>query len=109
MDRMDVGTEPDVGPCTRRHRAMIPSIEAALGNLEQSAHNPYRVGGLIRLHESEERFGVAGFSFANQAAAFERISRSSFSRRFSRRRRVSSSRSALVRHRRPGRDHGQPA
>jgi hypothetical protein len=31
--------------------------------------------GLVRLHESEERFGVATFSLANQAAAFERISR----------------------------------
>jgi hypothetical protein len=29
------------------------------------------VGGLVRIHESEERFGLAGFSLANQDAAFD--------------------------------------
>lgn len=53
------------------------------------------MGGLIRLHEPEERFEGAP-SVANQAAAFERISRSYLSLRFSRRSLVSSSRSALV-------------
>jgi hypothetical protein len=53
------------------------------------------MSGLIRLHEPEERFEVL-LSVANQAVAFERISRSSFSRRFSRRSLLSSSRSALV-------------
>ena len=48
--------------------------------------------GLIRFHEPEERFEGAP-SVANQAAAFERISRSSLSLRFSRRNRESSSRS----------------
>ena len=38
-----------------------------------------RMAGLVRLHESEERFGVAVLSVANQAAAFDRISRSIFS------------------------------
>jgi hypothetical protein len=51
--------------------------------------------GLIRFHEPEERFEGAP-SDANQAAAFERISRSSLSLRFSRRNRESSSRSVLV-------------
>ena len=50
---------------------------------------------LIRFHEPEERFEGAP-SVANQAAAFERISRSSLSLRFSRRNRESSSRSVLV-------------
>jgi hypothetical protein len=53
------------------------------------------VGGLVHLHEPEERFEVP-LSVANQAAAFDRISRSSFSLRFSRRNRDSSSRSAVV-------------
>ena len=63
------------------------------------------MGGLVHLHEPEERFEVP-LSVANQAAAFERISRSSFSLRFSRRNRASSSRSARrqTRHR-PCRDH----
>src|SRR5882672_2688520 len=50
----------------------------------------------VRLHESEERFGFAELSLANQAAAFERISRSSLSWRFSRRNRLSSARSSVV-------------
>src|SRR5439155_24842755 len=96
VDLVDPSRERDIGPLPSRHRALVPSIEAARGHFKQSAHNPYRVGGLVRLHESEERFGVAGFSVANQAAAFARISRSSLSLRFSRRSRVSSSRSAVV-------------
>src|SRR5207244_2401561 len=88
--------DPDIDPPPSGHRALLPSIEAARGHFKQPAHDPYRVGGLVRLHESEERFGVAGFSVANQAAAFARISRSSLSLRFSRRSRVSSSRSAVV-------------
>jgi hypothetical protein len=62
------------------------------------------MGGLVRLHEPEERFEVP-LSVANQAAAFERISRSSFSLRFSRRNRdnsfapVSSDHRHLCRHR----------
>mgnify|MGYP003489111269 len=54
------------------------------------------MGSLIHLHEPEERF-EGPFSVANQAAAFERMSRSSFSRRFSRRNRINSSRSELER------------
>jgi hypothetical protein len=45
----------------------------------------------------ERRDGVAPVSRANQAAAFARISRSSRGTRISRRRRLSSSRSAVVR------------
>src|SRR5580700_7817816 len=79
------------------HRPIQPGVEAAPRNLEQSAHGPDRVDGLVHFDEPEERFEVASLSVANQAAAFDRISRSSFSRRFSRRSRVNSSRSALVR------------
>ncbi len=52
---------------------------------------------MVIAHEPEPFAGIAFVSRANQAAAFERISRSSLSRRFSRRRRLSSSRSAVVR------------
>jgi hypothetical protein len=48
-------------------------------------------------HEPEPFVGLVFVSRANQAAAFERISRSSLSWRFSRRNRLSSSRSAVVR------------
>ena len=45
----------------------------------QSAHHPNRTGGLIRLHEPEDRFAFGMVSCGNQAAAFDKISRSSFS------------------------------
>src|SRR5260370_810469 len=48
------------------------------------------------VHQSGCRPGSAPVSVANQAAAFESISRSSRSTRFSRRNRLSSSRSAVV-------------
>lgn len=53
------------------------------------------MGGLVYLHEPKERFEVP-LSVSNQAAAFERISRSSFSLRFSRCNCASSCRSAVV-------------
>ena len=49
---------------TRRQRPTVPRIKAARGDFEQSAHHPHRVAGLVRLHESEQRFGVAVLSFA---------------------------------------------
>ena len=52
---------------------------------------------LVIAHEPEPFGGIAFVSRANQAAAFERISRSTLSWRFSRRSRLSSSRSAVVR------------
>lgn len=96
MDRMDQRRQTDVLAATRRQRPVVPRIEAALGNLEQPAHEPHRKVGLVCLHKSEERFRVAVLSFANQAAAFDKISRSNLSWRFSRRSRVSSWRSACV-------------
>ena len=55
-----------------------------------------RIVRLVIAHEPEPFGGIVFVSRANQAAAFERISRSSFSWRFSRRSRLSSSRSAVV-------------
>jgi hypothetical protein len=36
---------------------------------EQPTHHLHRIRGLVRHHESEERFGISMFSRANQAAA----------------------------------------
>ena len=52
--------EADVRTRPCRQRTTVPGIEAALGHLEQTAHDPYRMGGLVRLHESEERFAGSG-------------------------------------------------
>src|SRR5688500_12588030 len=96
MDRMNARQKRNVRPPSRRHRPIPPGVKSTHRHSEQPAHLPYRKGGLVRLHESEERFGVAVLAFANQAAAFDRMSRSSFSCRFSRRSRSSSSRSASL-------------
>ncbi len=96
MDLVDPRSEAHIGPCTDRYGPIYPGIEAAFGDLQQPAHHPYRIGGLIRLHEPEDFFDVVPVSLANQAAAFERISRSIRSCLFSRRSRVSSSRSGVL-------------
>src|SRR6266404_596051 len=95
VDRLDLPGQRQVRSISFAHRPIQPGIESASRNMQQSAHDPDRVGGLVHLHEPEERFEVP-LSVANQAAAFDRISRSSLSLRFSRRNRDSSSRSTEV-------------
>src|SRR5580693_2379836 len=97
MDLPNLLGQSDIHSGTLTERPSIPRVIPTTGDLKQSAHDPYRVDGLVHLHEPEERFGVAVLSFANQAAAFDKISRSSFSCRFSRFSRANSSRSLVVR------------
>jgi hypothetical protein len=78
--------------CSRR-----PRIVPTRGNSERTALRGNRIFGLIALHESEDLFGTVSVSRANQAAAFDRISRSILSCLFSRRNRVNSTRSSLER------------
>jgi hypothetical protein len=77
--------------------APVPRMVPAGGDAQDAAHRGNRMGGLIRLHESEPFEGIDPVARANQAAAFFRISRSSRSVAFSRRRRCSSVRSSAVR------------
>src|SRR5215469_4474730 len=95
VNRRDLPRQRPICSLARAHRPIPPGIETAPRNLKQPAHHPHRMGGLVHLHEPEERF-EGPLSVANQAAAFARISRSSLSLRFSRRSRLSSSRSAVV-------------
>ena len=97
MDRMNQRGEPDVLDGPGRRRSVHPRVESAGGDTQQLAHHPNRKGGLIRFHEPEDRFVVAVVACANQAAAFDKIARSTFNCRFSRRSCVSSVRSAVVR------------
>src|SRR3954453_1128044 len=83
--------------CPPRPRPPGPCIVAAGGDAQQPAHGGDRIGCLVIAHEPEPFGGIVFVSRANQAAAFERISRSNFSWRFSRRNRLSSSGSAVVR------------
>src|SRR5712691_8240726 len=96
MNRADARREFRVGARPRRGRPLAPRIVAAGGDGQHPAHRGNCVHGLIRVHELERRDGTEPVSVANQAAAFDSISRSSRSTRFSRRKRLSSSRSAVV-------------
>src|SRR5208282_5450981 len=82
---------------TPRGRTLLPRIVPAGGDAQHTAHGGDRINGPVCAHESVPLDGTAFVSRANQAAAFERISRSSLSCLFSRRSRESSTRSALER------------
>lgn len=79
-----------------RRRPFRPRIIAAGGDAQHPAYGD-RKNGPVCAHESEPLDGTAFVSRANQAAAFERILRSSLSCLFSLRSRASSLRSALAR------------
>ena len=85
-----------VGNRVRRRRALPPGVEPGFGHAEHACHGRDREAGLVRAHEFEDPDGIAPVSRANQAAARERISRSSRSCLFSRRSRANSSRSAAA-------------
>ncbi len=99
---------PRSAPRRSRHQRrtpLHPRMIAAGGDTQHSAHRGDWIIGLVIAREPEPFGGIAFVSRANQAAApgsspgqaFERISHSSRSWRFSRRSRLSSSRSAVVR------------
>jgi hypothetical protein len=96
MDRVHSSEQPIIGDGACRREARTPSIVAGRRHAEHACHGGDGEEGLVRAHELEDPDGITAVSRANQAAAFAKISRSWRSRRFSRRRRDSSSRSALV-------------
>src|SRR5262245_42200975 len=75
-----------------REGSRLPRVEPRARYLQRAAQHPHRELGLLRGDESKPH----GFSFAKKAVAFFRMSRSIRRVRFSRRRRPSSSRSAVV-------------
>ena len=56
MDRMDFRRQADVLERALRHRPRQPCIKTAGGDAQQPAHHPNRIGGLVRVHEFEDRF-----------------------------------------------------
>lgn len=62
---------------TLRRTPLHPRMIAAGGDTQHSAHRGDWIVGLVIAHEPEPFGGIAFVSRANQAAAFERISRSS--------------------------------
>ncbi len=87
VDGSDPPQQCPLGDSARRGRAAPPGVVSGRGDAEHPTHRSNRIHGLVRLYELEEPDGITPVSLANQAAAFERISRSWRSRRFSRRRR----------------------
>src|SRR5512143_2496859 len=79
-----------------RRWSFPPGIEPAGRDSQHAAHAADRINSLVGAHELEDLGGIESVSRANQAAAFARISRSSFSCLFSLRRRTNSARSSLV-------------
>jgi hypothetical protein len=83
-------------PAPTSPAAFAPRIVPAGGDTQDAAHGGDRMDGLMCRHELESLDGIVLVSRANQAAAFDRIARSSRSWRTSRRSRRSSSRSSVV-------------
>ncbi len=81
-----------------RHRASAgpESHRSHSGRPAGARHNVARIDGLVVHHESVDPQRIVPVFRANLAVAFDRMSRSSFNWRFSRRRREISSRSAVV-------------
>src|ERR1700674_2761492 len=96
MNRSDPCAQCRIGARPRRGWPFLPGVVATGRDFQYAAHGGDPVDGLIRVHELERRDGVEPVSVANQAAAFDSISRSSRSTRFSRRSRLSSARSSVV-------------
>ncbi len=97
VHRPDLFQERCVSNGMQRRRTMPPRLEARLGHAEHARHGGNRETRLVRAHEPEEPDDTAPVSRANQAAAFDNMSRSTRSCLFSRRRRDNSSRSAALR------------
>ncbi len=97
VDRLDPLDKGDLVGGPPRGRSLAPGVKARLGNAERAAADRGTMAGLIRPHESERVLRArAASSWANQAAAFFRMSRSSRRRAFSRRSWESSWRSSVV-------------
>lgn len=96
VDRPDLPGQHAVAQHARRRTSLRPRVVAAGGDAQDPTHRRYGILGPVRAHELESLDGIDPVSRANQAAAFDNISRSSRNCRFSRRSRRSSSRSADV-------------
>ena len=94
VNRPHAGSEGFVAALSCRTPSLTPRIEPARGDTEHPGHRGDAQLGLMRSHEPVDLPGPT--SRANQAAAFASIARSSRRRRFSRRSRRISSRSALL-------------
>ncbi len=96
MYSLDSGSQLRILLSSSRGGTITPRVVPTGGNAQHLAHRDEGIVLLVLAHELEDFPGTEPVSRANQAVAFARISRSSFSCRFSRRSWPSSSRSVLV-------------
>jgi hypothetical protein len=96
IDRLHLRLETSIFLLPLGPAPSTPCVIPAGGDFQHAAHRGDGMFGPIRAHEFEDRPGTELVSRANQAAAFFRISRSSFSCRFSFRNSASSDRSDVV-------------
>src|ERR1700687_3948904 len=96
MDFDDEFAQSRVLFLARAHRPGTPGVVAARGDLERAAQEPDLVGGLLAVDELEHGYRIELVSPAKKTAAFFSTSFSWRSRCTSRRSRVSSPRSSLV-------------
>jgi hypothetical protein len=82
--------------CPLRWLSLSPCVIATAGNFQHTTHGFHRIDSLVRTHEFEDFGGTASVSRANQAAAFDKISRSSRNCLISLRNRLNSAFSSLV-------------
>src|SRR5262245_30819177 len=96
MEVADLREQLLIGDRTPTRTAFDPRVVATGGDVQDAAQGGNGMRGLMRLHEFEDPGGIEPVSRANQAAAFFKISRSSRSVAFSRRRRCNSPFSSVV-------------
>ena len=79
MDRANARDQHGIVLGAPRQRPLRPRVIPAGGDAQHAAQRGHRVDGPALAHELEPLDGIAFVSRANQAAAFDRISRSSLS------------------------------
>jgi hypothetical protein len=97
MDFMDPFAQLLIRLRSFRRLSLTPGVIATARDMQHTTHGFHWIEGLVRTHKLEDFGGTASVSRANQAAAFDKISRSSRSCLFSFRSRANSAFSSLVR------------
>lgn len=96
MDPPDAISQDCIFSRARRRCTIQPCIGSDGGDFQHAAHGGHGINCLMHSHELEDPGGIELICLANQPATIGRISSSSHSRLFSRRKRASSSRSEVV-------------
>ena len=83
MDFMDPLAQLLIRLCSLGRLSLTPGVIATGRDVQDTTHRFHWIEGLVHTHKFEDFGGTASVSRANQAAAFDKISRSSRSCLFS--------------------------